>query len=116
MVAGWLAIVICGPLGARFVRSILFRSVHLAGLAVIVGFAVAGKLCPLTMLEYRLLERAGRTAGTPEPLLARAIEAVLYPDVPPGLLLGLTVFFGATTVLLWWVVPPRRRGEGRGGD
>ena len=111
MVSGWLVIVIGGPLGLRFVRNFWFRAVHLGGFAVIAGFAAAGKLCPLTTLEYSLLARSGRDAGEPEPLVARVVEAALYPDVAPGLLLALTLLLGATTVLAWWIVPPERRGR-----
>ena len=120
LLCGWFAIVTGWLLKARFVRNLWFRSVHMAGLLAVTGFAVAGKWCPLTTLEYSLLARGDGVQPSEEPFLARLIEATLYPDIDPALLFWLTVFFGLTTPLLWWLVPPRRgrlkqapgRGEG----
>ena len=81
----------------------------MAGLLAVTGFAVAGKWCPLTTLEYALLARGGGAQPSGEPFLARLIDATLYPDIDPALLFWLTVFFGLTTLLLWWLVPPHPR-------
>ena len=113
MLIGWAAIVAGRIRGWGFVRNAWLRAAHLAGFAGIAGFAAAGKPCPLTTLEFRLLALGGGHTGGGEPLLARLIDATLYPDVDPGILSGLAVFFGVTTVAFWWLVPPRWRKDNR---
>ncbi len=114
MLLGWVAIMAGRTRDWGFVRNAWLRAAHLAAFAVIAGYAAAGKLCPLTTLEFHLLKLGGRDAGGEDPLLVRLIDATLYPDVAPAILSGLAVFFGVTTIFALWLVPPRRRKGEKG--
>jgi len=107
MVLGWWAIVLGALFRARWARHRLFRLTHLAGFLTLLAFALVGRPCPLTDLEFWLLEHSGELAYDQGPFLVRLIAATLYPDVSPALLFWLSLFFGSTTLALWWLVPPK---------
>jgi len=105
---GWLAIILGRLAGAGFGRNRLLRAVHLGGIIAVTAFAATGRYCPLTDLEFWMLERGGGPVFAREPFLARLIAAALYPAVPPGLLLALTLLMAVTTIAFWWLIPPDR--------
>ena len=63
MFLGWAAIVGGSLAGAPFVRAFWFRLTHLAGFAAVLAVSLCFRACPLTVLEYELLAKAGRIAG-----------------------------------------------------
>jgi len=107
MFLGWWVIVVGALAKARVARHRVFRLTHLGGFLIVLIFALAGRPCPLTDVEFWLLKHSGTLAADPGPFLTRVISATLYPDISPVLLFWLALFFGLSTVLLWWLVRPR---------
>lgn len=91
-----------------WIRSPLFRWLHLLAIGVVVLQAWLGQRCPLTGLEMALRERAGE-ATYPGAFLAHWLERMLYYDLPAWVFVLVYTLFGALVVATWYLVPPRRR-------
>lgn len=111
-VVGGLVLVVAGNLaGWRQVNAPLFRFAHLAAIAVVVGEAWLGIVCPLTRLERWLRGQAGPATGDGG-FIAYWLQRVLYHDLPPWVFtLGYTLF-GLAVVAAWWRFPPRAVSRG----
>jgi hypothetical protein len=107
VVVGLVLIVLGGARGWAWVRGRRFRIAHLAAIGVVVVQAWIGVLCPLTVLEMRLRQRAGG-ATYERSFVAHWLDRLLYFDAPPWVFtLAYTLFFAAVAAS-WRLVPPRR--------
>ncbi len=94
------------PLGARrgwpWVRSPLWRWLHVASLAVVALQAIAGRACFLTVWQDAL---AGRPEG--EPLIMRFVNSLIFWPLPPWVFTAFYVAMFAYTLALIALAPPR---------
>jgi hypothetical protein len=109
MFLGWIAIVAGGLAGARFASNFWFRLTHAIGFAAVLVVSLFFRACPLTVLEYDLLARAGGEVQERQAFLVRLLSATLYPELPSVFLFWTTLTLGFSTFGLWWLIPPRRR-------
>jgi hypothetical protein len=107
IVLGMAAILAGVAWGWPWVRNFWFRAVHLLAIALVIVESACGMLCPLTQWEDRLRELAGE-ANAPGSFIGRWIDALLFVDVPPRVLLACYCLFGAVVVLAMVFAPPRR--------
>jgi hypothetical protein len=114
VVGGLLLILLGGFRGWKWIRNPWFRSLHLAGIGLVVVQAWLGLVCPLTTLEMALRERAGDpTYGGG--FVAHWLQRLLYYEAPPWVFaVGYTVF-GLAVLGSWFKFRPRRFGESRQG-
>jgi hypothetical protein len=85
----WILWVIFGVLFTR--RRRLLRALHIASLVYSILIEVLPwPPCPLTVLEQWLEDRAG-IVSYHEPFLVHYLDALVYPNVPVGLLVGCAV-------------------------
>ena len=106
-----LALILFGAWrGWGWVRSPWFRVAHLAAIGVVVLQAWLGRICPLTIWEMALRERAGDATYTGS-FIAHWLETLLYYDAPLWVFGLVYTAFGALVVASWvWVRPrPFRR-------
>ena len=69
----------------------LLRTLHIASLLyAIVIELVPWPPCPLTRLEMWLEARAGIEPAK-GPFLVRVLDTIVYPDLPPGLVIGCAI-------------------------
>jgi hypothetical protein len=90
----------------RFMDRWLARSLHLAGLLLVAGFPLLGRLCPLTVWEQQW-----RGGGGEEGFLQRFFQAFLYWELPLwvfGAAYGLAALF---TLAVFILRPPARFGK-----
>ncbi len=95
-----------------WVRNLWFRLAHLAAIGFVVVQAWLGAVCPLTVWELALREKAGDAVYTGA-FVAHWLEAVLYYRAPPWVFVVVYTVFGALVVASWFWVPPRRFGNVR---
>lgn len=114
VVLGLAAILAGGPLGWPAVRARGFRIVHLATLVVIALQAWLGRLCPLTVWEQDLRNRAGQ-ATYGESFIQHWLSRLLYFDLPWWTFVAAYTAVALAAILAWWRWPPRRR-PARGGE
>jgi len=110
VVLGLLLILAGKPLGWSWVRNPWFRAMHLAGIAVVVLQAWLGIVCPLTIWEMALRQKAGAAAYSGS-FVAHWLEELLYFQAPAWVFAVAYTVFGALVVAGWiWVRPrPFRR-------
>ena len=110
---GLVLTLVGGALGWRWVHGRFFRGLHLMIIGVIVGQAWAGVICPLTIWENDLRERAGQTRYD-ETFVQHWLSQVLFFDLPSWVFVVGYSAFGLLVLLALWWVPMRWRGAGRG--
>ena len=100
---------ILGGLALRrdWARNPWFRWSHLAAVLFIVILTWIGNMCPLTILENNLRERAGQ-AAYPGDFIGYWVRELLYYDLPTRVFFWAYNMFGAIVLLTFVFAPPRR--------
>jgi polyferredoxin len=115
-VIGGLVVVAWGySRGWRLSRSLAFRVAHLAAVAVIVGQAWLGEVCPLTTLEMWLRDRA-RAETYGGSFIENWVQRLIYYDVPAWVFTLAYTVFGVAVAVTWWRLPPTRASRRRRGE
>jgi len=93
-----------------WVRNPYFRIAHLAAIGVVVVQSWAGVICPLTIWEMALRERAGEAvyAGS---FMANWLDKLLYYQAPAWVFVVCYTLFAALVVVTWFWVRPRPFSE-----
>ena len=94
-----------------WVRSPGFRLAHLLAIGVVVLQAWLGRICPLTIWEMALRERAG-DATYEGAFIAHWLQSVLYYDLPAWVFTLAYTVFGGLVLASWIWVRPRPFGHG----
>lgn len=113
VVAGLLAILAGGPAGWPPVRHRGFRIAHLATIAFVALQAWLGRLCPLTVWEQALRNRAGQDTYR-ESFIQHWLSRLLYFDLPWWTFVAAYTAVAALAAFAWWRWPPRRRSRDAG--
>ena len=110
VVFGLILILVGGPLGWSWVRNPRFRLAHLVAIGIVVVQAWLGVICPLTIFEMWLRDRAGDAtyAGS---FIAHWFDRLLFYQAPQWVFTLCYTLFGAAVLVSWiWVRPrPLRR-------
>ena len=106
IVAGLALIIVGGLRGWSWVHNRWFRIAHLVAIGVVIVQAWAGMLCPLTVWEQALRQRAG-DAGYAGSFIAHWLESLLYYQAPMWVFALIYSGFGALVVIAWYRVRPR---------
>ncbi|MBE9536010.1 MAG: DUF2784 domain-containing protein [Proteobacteria bacterium] len=88
----------------------LFRFTHIFLLGIVALQALLGRLCPLTILEFRLRQAAGE-AAIEESFIVRVIENFIYYDLP--LWIFALVYCLAFLLALWLLKAYPPKGKNR---
>ena len=109
VVLGLLLILAGGKLGWEWVRNPWFRIAHLAGIGVVVLQAWLGQICPLTIWEMSLREKAGETtyAGS---FIQHWLHELLYYEAPMWVFAVCYTVFGLMVAASWYFIRPRPFG------
>lgn len=91
-----------------WVRNRWFRVVHLAMIAIVVGEAMAGVKCPLTVWEHQLRMRAGQQTLEGD-FIASWIHRLMFFRADPWVFTAIYVAFGLAVLATWIIAPPRWR-------
>jgi len=108
VVAGLILIIAGGRLDWAWVRNRSFRITHLAAIGIVVGQSWIGMICPLTVLEMWLRERAG-DATYSGAFIAHWMESLLYYQAPAWVFAASYTAFAALIVGSWFWVRPNRK-------
>jgi hypothetical protein len=108
VVIGLVLVLVGAVLGWRWVRSPVFRGLHLVAIGYVVLESWFGVRCPLTVWEMALRARAGDVTYGGD-FIQHWLQAVLYYDAPTWVFTVAYTAFGLLVVASWFLVPPRRR-------
>ncbi|MDR6982259.1 glucan phosphoethanolaminetransferase (alkaline phosphatase superfamily) [Rheinheimera pacifica] len=112
VVLGLLAIYLGYFLNWRWVRNRTFRILHLVAIGIVVLQSWLGVICPLTIWEMALRQKAGAAtyAGS---FIQHWLQSLLYYTAPDWVFMLLYTSFAGLVVVSWFLVPPQ--GGRRGG-
>ena len=115
VVFGLLLILAGKVLNWSWVRNAWFRLTHLVAIGVVVLQSWFGMICPLTIWEMALRNKAGDAvyAGT---FISHWLESILYDRAPAWVFAVCYTVFGALVVLSWFWVRPRPFRAGRNSE
>lgn len=106
-IAGGLVFVWVGAsCGWRWVRTPVFRYLHLAAIVFVALEALLGYACPLTLWEDLL-----RGGARPESFVGRWVRHALYYDAPAWVFTALYTAWALATVITLYLVPARRKAS-----
>jgi hypothetical protein len=92
-----------------WVRNIYFRLIHLAMIGIVVGEALAGIPCPLTVWEKQLRVRAGQ-ASYPGDFLGYWVHRLIFYRAEPWVFTLIYTIFAIAVVAALVLAPPRLPG------
>lgn len=102
-----LVLVIVGKLVSwTWVHNPWFRVAHLLAIAVVVLQSWLGVICPLTIWEMQLREKAG-DAYYEGAFIAHWVDQLLYYQAPPWVFMVCYTVFGLLVLVSWFWVRPR---------
>lgn len=107
VVLGEFAFLIGGRHGWRWVRNRAMRISHLALMMFIAVQAWLGALCPLTIWEQALRQRAAQDAYAGS-FIEHWLSRLIFFDAPWWLFVAAYTAFAVLVLLTWHWVPPRR--------
>ncbi len=115
VVLGLVLILVGGGLGWSWVRNRWFRIAHLIGIGVVVLQAWLGQICPLTIWEMALREKAGDVtyAGS---FIQHWLHEILYYEAPMWVFALSYTVFGLLVVATWYFIRPRPFDASRRGN
>ena len=106
VILGLLLVLAGGLLHWSWVRNRRFRIAHLAAIVIVVLQSWFSIICPLTLWEMNLREKAGDTTY-PGSFVAHWLETLLYYRAPEWVFIVVYTLFGALVVASWFWVRPR---------
>lgn len=106
VVVGLLLILIGGFAGWRWVLNPWFRGAHLAAIGLVVLQSWMGMICPLTILEMSLREKAG-VATYGGSFISHWLQSLLFYDAPPWAFVVCYTLFGLVVIGSWLKFRPR---------
>lgn len=108
VIFGQIAILIGAWRRWRWIRNFRFRAAHLALLLFIAVQAWLGQLCPLTVWEQALRERAGQDAYAGS-FVEHWLSRLIFFDAPWWAFVAAYTAFAALALACWRWLPPQRR-------
>jgi hypothetical protein len=106
VVLGLVLILIGKPLDWSWVRNPWFRFSHLAAIGIVALQSWLGLICPLTIWERALRERADDVVYTGS-FISHWLESLLYFHAPAWVFIICYTVFAAIVVASWYWVRPR---------
>ena len=106
VILGLLLITAGRLLSWSWVRNPWFRLVHLIAIGVVVLQSWLGVICPLTIWEMALREKAGDTAYAGA-FIAHWFETIFYYRAPAWVFVLCYTVFGLLVLVSWFWVRPR---------
>jgi hypothetical protein len=89
-----------------WVRNIWFRVIHLTMIVIVVGEALAGVPCPLTIWEKQFRIQAGQTGYTGD-FLGYWAHRLLFYNADPWVFTLIYTVFGLAVLAAFVLAPPR---------
>ncbi len=96
-----------------WVRNPWFRLAHSGSIGFVVLQSWFGAICPLTIWEMALRQKAGAAAYSGS-FIAHWLESILYYRAPEWVFISSYTILGGLVVVSWFWVRPRRFGSGGG--
>ncbi|MEW6557234.1 MAG: DUF2784 domain-containing protein [Elusimicrobiota bacterium] len=91
----------------KFCNNFLLRIIHLLSILYTAYLEITEKYCPLTVLENYFKTKSGNITYTGSFIIYN-IEKLVYPDVPPMIVIIPTICIGIITLVMFGLKPPKK--------
>ena len=108
VVFGLVAIYVGYFLRWAWVRNAIFRVLHLCAIGIVVLQSWIGVICPLTIWEMVLREKAG-TMTYAGAFIQHWLQAILYWQAPDLVFIAVYSVFGSFVLASWFIVQPKKK-------
>ncbi|MBI1745961.1 MAG: DUF2784 domain-containing protein [Acidobacteria bacterium] len=108
VIIGFLIILMGWWRGWRIIGSFWLRTIHMAGIVIVVSLEWSGRNCPLTDLEKWLRAHHDPALTYLGGFIPHYGERLIYIDVPMIWIAVPTTLLTIAIILLYFLVPPRR--------
>lgn len=109
IVVGLVLVYLGGWRQWQWVRNRWFRLAHIGGMAIVLGQALCGAICPLTIWEARLRQLGGQEKLYEGTFMQYWVGRLLYQDWRFATFTLIYALFFIVVVLSFILVPPRWR-------
>lgn len=92
----------------RWVKNRTFRILHLAAIGIVALQSWLGLICPLTIWEMTLRDKAGGASYSGS-FVQHWLQQLLYYTAPDWVFMLLYTSFGCLVLASWFLVPPQPR-------
>ena len=110
VLAGQLLIVLGAYRGWVWIRNRGFRIFHLGAIAIVVTQSWISLICPLTVLEMRLMALAGQEQYEGS-FIQFWLERLLYYEAPAWVFIVTYTVFSLFVVITWFCFPPQKTSD-----
>ena len=107
VVMGLAAIYLGLVLNWSWVRNAWWRALHLISIGIVVFQSWLGIVCPLTIWEMALREKAGVETYS-DSFVQHWLQSILYYNAPEWVFVVVYTIFGGLVVGSWFIVRPNR--------
>lgn len=111
VIVGLVLILVGRYFGWSWICNPWFRLAHILAIGIVVLQAWLGRICPLTIWEMSLREKAG-DATYEGSFIAHWLQSLLYYDLPAWVFTLAYTVFALLVVATWIWVRPRPFGHG----
>jgi hypothetical protein len=106
-VVGGLAVIVIGAMRHwQWTRAFWFRVAHFGAIAFVCVEEIAGRACPLTIIESRLRAAGGETKYSRD-FVGYWVDRLIFYDLSPRLFLFVYVVFGLLVAAALVLAPPQ---------
>ena len=109
VVFGLVLVLLGAALHWQWILNFWFRALHIAAIAIVVLQSWLGRICPLTIWEMELRNRAGQTTYS-DTFVSYWLQKLLFYEAPAWVFVVCYTLFGILVVASWLLFPPARRG------
>jgi len=115
VILGLVAIYLGFWLSWSWVRNFWFRVLHLCGIGFVVLESWIGVICPFTIWEMQLREKAGLSTYDVS-FIQYWLQSLLYYEAEEWVFTVIYTGFGSLVLASWFIVQPGRRKNGESTD
>ena len=92
----------------KFFDKWLFRTIHAGGILFVSIFVMLKQYCPLTLWENTLRVKYDPSLAYEGSCIVHYVQKLLYPDINPLIIRGVTTFIALFTILVFIIRPPAK--------
>ena len=101
-------ITLLGFFWSKFFDKWLIRTIQAGGILLVGILVILQKACPLTLWENLLRAKYNPSLVYSDSCIIFYVEKLLYPDINPSIIRGITIFITFFSIIIFIAKPPEK--------